>query len=145
MDNAVDMATGTIKLKATFDNAEKNLWPGQFVNVTVDLAEKPNVLAVPSQAVMTGQNGQYVYVVKEDLSVDPRPVETGATFDVFTEIVKGLTAGETVVTDGQLQLTPGAKVEIKSPESVTPGAGTVPGSTAAGPKPGNAKGAKKAK
>ena len=142
VDNAVDMNTGTIKLKATFDNPGENLWPGQFVNVTLDLTEKPHVLAVPSQAVMTGQNGQYVYVVKEDMSVEPRPVVTGTTFDVFTEVSKGLTAGETVVTDGQLQLRPGAKVEIKSPESLTPGAGTVPGGTAAGHKSGNGTGAK---
>jgi multidrug efflux system membrane fusion protein len=112
-DNAVDKATGNIKLKATFENASKNLWPGQFVNVSLDLTERSDAVVVPSQAVLTGQNGQYVYVVKPDMSVEPRPVVTSITYQDFTVVDKGLSAGESVVIDGQLQLVPGAKVEVK--------------------------------
>jgi multidrug efflux system membrane fusion protein len=93
VDNAVDSSTGTIRLRGTFSNSEKRLWPGQFVNVILTLAREPNTIVVPSQAIQTGQQGQYVFVVKQDLTVEARPV---------------------VVTDGQLRLFPGAKVEIKS-------------------------------
>lgn len=114
IDNAVDSTTGTIRLKATFANKEKQLWPGQFVNVVMTLAAQPNAIVVPSQAVQTGQNGQYVFVVKGDLTVEYRAIVVARTLDDETVIEKGLNAGEQVVTDGQLRLTPGAKVEIKS-------------------------------
>jgi len=113
IDNAVDMTTGTIRLKGTFANQEKLLWPGQFVNVTLTLTIRPNALLVPSQAVQSGQGGQYVYVVKPDLQVEYRPVNVGATVRNEIIVEKGLTAGEDVVTDGQLRLTSGARVEVK--------------------------------
>jgi len=127
VDNAVDKTTGNIKLKATFENAGKNLWPGQFVNVSMDLTEHPNSVVVPSQAVLSGQNGQYVYVVKPDDSVESRPVTTGITYQNYIIVDKGLSAGEKVVIDGQLQLFPGAKVEVKALPGSTAGAGAKQG------------------
>ena len=117
VDNAVDTATGTIKLKATFANQEKRLWPGQFVNVVVTLSTQPNAIVVPSPAIQAGQSGQYVFVIKSDLTVESRPVVSSRTLDGETIIEKGLQSGERVVTDGQLRLVPGSKVEIKSPEN----------------------------
>ncbi|MCL5966530.1 MAG: efflux RND transporter periplasmic adaptor subunit [Deltaproteobacteria bacterium] len=111
--NAVDTATGTIPLKGTFPNGDRRLWPGQFVNVVLTLTTQPDAVVVPSQAVQTGQAGQYLFVVKPDLTVESRPVAAGQTLDGGTVIEKGLQAGETVVTDGQLRLVPGAKVEAK--------------------------------
>jgi len=118
VDNAVDTATGTIKLKATFANHEKRLWPGQFVNVVVTLSTQPDAIVVPSSAVQTGQSGQYVFVIKSDLSVESRPVVPLRTLDSETVVEKGLQAGERVVTDGQLRLVPGSKVDIKGLGSV---------------------------
>jgi multidrug efflux system membrane fusion protein len=112
IDNAVDPATGTIRLRAQFDNARKRLWPGLFVNTMLRLSNRPNTLVVPAQAVSTNQDGQFVYVVKEDSTVDSRPIVTGATIDGLTIIQEGIKAGETVVVDGQLRLVPGAKVDI---------------------------------
>jgi multidrug efflux system membrane fusion protein len=114
VDNAVDATTGTIRLKATFENSERRLWPGQFVKVTVTTGVEANALVVPSQAVQTGQDGPYVYVVKDDLTVEPRPVKPGPSAEGVVVIAKGLAAGERVVTDGQLRLFPGAKVELKT-------------------------------
>ncbi len=114
MDNAVDRGTGTIRLKGTFANRGKRLWPGQFVNVVLTLATQPHAIVIPSQAIQTGQSGQYVFVVKTDLTAEPRPVTVGRTVGSETVIEKGLQAGEKVVTDGQLRLVPGAKVEVKS-------------------------------
>lgn len=113
IDNAVNRATGMITLKGTFANREKRLWPGQFVNVVMTLDMEPNVVMVPSQAVEKGQTGQYVFVVKSDQTVDMRTVTTGAVIRGETAILKGVQAGEKVVTDGQLRLIPGAKVSIK--------------------------------
>ena len=95
-------------------NADRRLWPGQFVKVSVTTGVEANALVVPSQAVQTGQDGPYVYVVKDDLTVEPRPVKTGPSAEGVVAIAKGLAAGERVVTDGQLRLFPGAKVEIKA-------------------------------
>ncbi|GAB4411604.1 MAG: efflux RND transporter periplasmic adaptor subunit [Thermodesulfovibrionales bacterium] len=113
IDNVVDIATGTIKLKGTFPNEKKRLWPGQFVNVILTLTTQPNALVVPSQAIQTGQSGQYVFVIKNDLTVESRPVVVGRTLNGETVVEKGLQIGDRVVTDGQLRLVPGAKVEIK--------------------------------
>jgi multidrug efflux system membrane fusion protein len=121
VDNSVDPATGTIQLKATFANKERALWPGQFVNVVLDLAVQPNAVVIPSQAVQSGQQGEYVFVVKADRTVESRPVELDRTMDHEAVIRKGVNPGEQVVTDGQLRLFPGAKVEIR-PSTVTPGA-----------------------
>lgn len=115
IDNAVDPTTGTIRLKATFTNDERRLWPGQFVNVTLTLATEPNAIVVPSQAIQAGQGGSYVFVVKADATVENRPVVVSRTQGSETIIAKGLQAGERVVTDGQPRLVPGAKVEVREP------------------------------
>jgi len=114
IDNAVDLATGTIELKGTFANKEKRLWPGQFVSAVLTLTSQPNAIIVPSQSIQTGQKGQYVFVIKNDLTVEDRPVIVGRTLNSETVIDKGLQSGERVVTDGQLRLVPGAKVEVKN-------------------------------
>jgi multidrug efflux system membrane fusion protein len=114
IDNAVDLATGTIELKGTFANKGKRLWPGQFVSAVLTLTSQPDAIIVPSQAIQTGQKGQYVYIIKNDLTVEDRPVIVGRTLNSETVIDKGLQSGERVVTDGQLRLVPGAKVEIKN-------------------------------
>jgi multidrug efflux system membrane fusion protein len=121
IDNTVDSSTGTIRIKGTFTNTnkEKQLWPGQFVNVILTLTTQPNAVVVSSQAIQTGQEGQYVFVVKEDLTVEFRPVVARRTINGETVIQKGLRADEKVVTDGQLRLYPGAKVEIKTSDSST--------------------------
>ncbi len=117
IDNAVDTATGTIKMRATFTNPDNRLWPGQFVNVVMRLTMQPNATVVPSQSVQTGPVGKYLFVVepdaKGDLKGNLRPVVVGATVEGETVIEKGVAPGETVVTDGQLLLAPGSKVEIK--------------------------------
>jgi multidrug efflux system membrane fusion protein len=121
VDNAVDETTGTILLKATFPNEDDALWPGQFVHVTLTLSELANAIVVPSQAVQTGQSGQFIYVVKSDPTntasqiVEDRTITTGITYQNLTVVEKGLQAGETVVTDGQLRLAPNVKVSVKSP------------------------------
>jgi multidrug efflux system membrane fusion protein len=114
VNNAVDETTGTIQLKATFSNDNNALWPGQFVQVVLTLSELTNAIVVPSQAIQTGQNSQFVYVVKPDQTAEERPVTIGITYEGETVVQKGLAAGETVVTDGQLRLKPGTKVNIKS-------------------------------
>jgi len=116
LDNMVDSTTGTIKLKGTFPNRQRSLWPGQFVNVVLTLATIPNAVTVPAQAVQTGQEGLFVFVVKPDHSVELKPVVTGVTYNGETVVEQGLSGGETVVTDGQLQLSPGAQVTF-APES----------------------------
>ena len=116
LDNTVDPTTGTILLKATFSNQNEALWPGEYVDVVLKLATEPGAIVVPSQAVQTGQAGQYVYVVKSDLTVESRPVKVSRTHGSLAIVSNGLQAGERVVTDGQLRLAPGAKVEIKQAE-----------------------------
>jgi len=110
VDNSVDPATGTIKLKGTFPNKNHRLWPGQFVRVTLRLTTQVNALVVPNQAVQTGQDGEFVFVVKEDRTVESRPVTTSVRIDQDMVVSKGLEFGETVVTEGQLRLSPGARV-----------------------------------
>ncbi len=110
VNNTVDTTTGTIQLMATFPNSDHHLWPGQFSNVVLNLGELQNVLVVPSQTVQAGQQGDYVFIVKPDKTVDVRQVKVGQTVNNQTEIVQGVTAGETVVTDGQVRLVPGTKV-----------------------------------
>jgi multidrug efflux system membrane fusion protein len=115
-DNAVDPTTGTIRLKATFDNAQKRLWPGQFVNVALTLATQTDAIVVPAQAVQTGPQGStYVFVVKADSTVENRAVGVARTQGSETIIAKGLEKGESVVTDGQARLVSGTKVEIRRP------------------------------
>ena len=110
----MDTATSTILLKATFANQDERLWPGQFVDIVVTLGEEEGRIVAPAPAVQTSQQGQYVFVVKADWTVELRPVKVDRIDEAEAVIDTGLTAGETVVTDGQLRLVPGAKVEIKS-------------------------------
>ncbi|OGP69710.1 MAG: hypothetical protein A2169_10875 [Deltaproteobacteria bacterium RBG_13_47_9] len=117
IDNLVDTATGTIKIKGTFPNNERRLWPGQFVNLVLSLTTEPNAMVVPSRAIQTGQEGQYVFVVKSDFTVESRPVVAGQTMNNETVVQKGLHVDEKVVMDGQLRLYPGARVEIKTSDS----------------------------
>jgi multidrug efflux system membrane fusion protein len=117
-DNSVDQATGTIRLKATFENTDNRLWPGQFVNVLLTVSTQPNTILVPSQAVQTSQAGQFVFVVKPDMTVEMRPVDVGRASGSDQAITSGVQPGETVVTDGQSRLVPGAEVRVaKTPPS----------------------------
>ncbi len=111
LDNAVDGPTGTIRIKATFLNAETRLWPGQFVQVRILLEELQNAVVIPAAALQNSQAGNYVYVVKEDQTVEMRPVVAGVRADREIAIDKGLRGGEKVVTEGHLRLSPGAKVK----------------------------------
>jgi len=122
VDNAVDQSTGMIKIKAMFPNSARHLWPGQFANVVVTLTTDAHAIVVPTPAVQSGQQGQYVFVVKRDQTVELRPVTVARATDIETVIEKGLTPGETIVTDGQLRLIPGSRVSVKS----GPGAKTTP-------------------
>lgn len=115
VDNTVDTATGMIRLKASFDNKNKHLWPGQFVNVVITLAMLSDAIVVPSEAVQTGQQGQFVFVVKDDIA-EIRTVTAGITYQDMTVIEEGLSFGEQIVTDGQMRIIPGGKVEIKNPK-----------------------------
>jgi multidrug efflux system membrane fusion protein len=110
LDNAVDVTTDTIRMKASFPNKDRRLWPGAFVDVTLRLSENPKALVVPNAAVQASQQGQLIYVVKADQTVEARPVKVAWTEGNETVIASGVSAGETIVTDGQLRLTPGAKV-----------------------------------
>jgi len=111
IDNTVDPTTGVIRLKASFANTDKALWPGRLVDVRIQLATRPDCVVVPSQAVQIGQKEPYVYVVKEEQRVEYRGVTPGMRYQGETVIEAGLQAGERVVTDGQLQLADGVKVE----------------------------------
>ena len=113
IDNTVDATTGTIKLKGTFANGDRKLWPGQFVRVTLQLTTRPNAVVVPNQAVQTGQDGQFVYVVKDDQRVEMRPVVTSTRVDQELVVDSGLQPGETIVTEGQLRLAPGSRVQVR--------------------------------
>jgi len=121
IDNTVDTSTGTIKLKGTFPNKQHKLWPGQFVNVQLRLTTRSNAVVVPNQAVQTGQDGTYVYVVGEDRAVSVRPVKTGPRIDQDMVIDDGLKGGETVVTEGQLRLQPGSKVQVRGKQQTGEG------------------------
>jgi membrane fusion protein, multidrug efflux system len=114
VNNTVDQATGTILCRGTFANQDKRLWPGLFVNVVVKFTIQKGAVVVPSQAIQTSQEGQFVFVVQSDLSAEVRPVVVDRTFDGEVIVKQGLQPGERVVTDGQLRLVKGAKVEIKA-------------------------------
>ncbi|MDP9264079.1 MAG: efflux RND transporter periplasmic adaptor subunit [Acidobacteriota bacterium] len=113
LDNTVDPTTGTIRMKGTFDNPSRRLWPGQFVDVVLRLSERPNAVVVPTQAVQTGQQGQFVFVIKNDMTAEQRPVKAGQAVEGETIIEQGVQPGERVVTDGQLRLVPGSRVEVR--------------------------------
>ena len=120
IENVVDASTGTIMMKASFPNHDRRLWPGQFVNVTITLAVQQDVTVVPTGTVQTGQQGQYVYVVKGDVA-ELRSVIAGTDYQGLTVVEKGLESGEQVVTDGQMRLQPGARVAIKQPQAAESG------------------------
>jgi membrane fusion protein, multidrug efflux system len=113
IDNAVDKTTGTIILKGTFPNTDRRLWPGQFVNVVLTLTTQRNAVVMPAAALQAGQQGQYVFVVKPDLTVESRPVTVARSYGDLTVVAQGVTPGEKVVTDGQLNLISGVTVELK--------------------------------
>ncbi|MFZ1974152.1 MAG: efflux RND transporter periplasmic adaptor subunit [Candidatus Acidiferrales bacterium] len=113
VDNNVDNTTGTIKLKGTFPNGDHRLWPGQFSTVSLRLAEEEKAIVVPSQAVQTGASGDFIFVVKSDDTAESRPVKVARQIDGESVISSGIAPGETVVTDGQLRLIPGIKVQVK--------------------------------
>jgi membrane fusion protein, multidrug efflux system len=118
VDNSVNASSGTIALKAVFPNKDEALWPGQYVDVTMTIGERPDTIVAPAEAIQAGQEGSFVYVVKPDQTVESRPVIVGISDEREAAIEKGLSPGETVVTDGQLRLAPGSHVVIK------PGAGS---------------------
>lgn len=113
IDNQVDSATGTIKLKGIFVNGDRRLWPGQFVDAYLTLKTQPNALVIPSQAVQNGQQGTFVFVIKDDSTVEARTITTSDAQQGQVIVQKGLAVGERIVTDGQLRLVPGSKVQIK--------------------------------
>ena len=119
IDNSIDQTTGTIHLKATFDNADERLWPGEFVNVRVVLNTRRGVATVPDQTVQVGPQGRYVYVINGEDKAERRPVEVAAVQDGIAVVTKGLNPGERVVVDGQYRLTEGARVS-PSPAKTAP-------------------------
>lgn len=113
VNNIVDTRTGMIELKATFQNEDRALWPGQFVNVVLTLGEQEGAIVVPSQAVQSGQEGDYVFIIKQDHTVEIQKIRVDRIAGREIVVAEGLSPGETVVTDGQLRLKPGVEVEIK--------------------------------
>jgi len=118
VDNRVDQATGTVELKAGFSNAQRNLWPGQFVNVSLNMQRLPNATVIPLIAVNRGPKGQYVFLVGPDHKVSLRPVELVTTQGQVAVVKSGLKPGDVVVTDGQMTLNPGSLVKIARSGSV---------------------------
>lgn len=116
MDNTVDPTTGTSMLKATFSDQDKVLWPGQFVDVALRLQEQRDALVIPSSAVQRGQQGSYVFAVTPDSTAQIRLVRTGRSVGQETVVEEGLHEGELIVTDGQVRIVPGTKVELKGHE-----------------------------
>jgi multidrug efflux system membrane fusion protein len=141
VDNMVDSTTGTIHLRGTFENSQNRLWPGLYVNVLLTLSQQPNATVVPAHAVVSTQQGSYVYVVKANDTVEQRLVVANRTVENDTVIDKGLQPGEVIVTDGQINLVPGAKIEVKNSDadaaadlaghpSAQPGSAAHPGANA---------------
>jgi membrane fusion protein, multidrug efflux system len=123
IDNAIDQATGTIHLKARFENQDERLWPGQFVSLRVVLSTRQNIATVPSQTVQDGPDGHYAYVIKPDNTVERRAVEVASIQDGIAVVTKGLAPGERVVVDGQYRLTNGARVNPAAPSAPAATAG----------------------
>ncbi|HEY3189923.1 MAG TPA: efflux RND transporter periplasmic adaptor subunit, partial [Solirubrobacteraceae bacterium] len=123
IDNRVDPTTGTVQLKATFANTDTRLWPGQFVNVVLTLALQPNAIVVPREAVQTGQQGRFVFVVKPDRTTELRPVTVARDAGNDVVLAQGVAAGEQVVVEGQTRLAAGTRVEIKTAPAASPATG----------------------
>ena len=119
IDNGVDTTTGMFKLKATFQNKDRRLWPGQFVDVALQLSTQKDAIVVPTKAIQTGQQGEYVYVVRADSTAESRPVKTAGVYQNLTIISDGLHAGEHVIVNGQLRVAPNAKVVVQSTLPIT--------------------------
>ena len=120
IDHEVDRTTGNVKLKAKFQNPERKLWPGQFVDVNMILSVRRNAVVVPAPAIQDGQKGPFVFIVKSDNTAEVRPVEVGPSRGGETLVEKGIQPGETVVVDGQVRLSVGSKVEAKAAAPATP-------------------------
>ena len=114
IDNQIDATTGTISLKAVFENSNERLWPGEFVNVQTTLRTDPNAVVAPASAIQVGQDGRFCYVIKDDNTAEYRQVTVSRTIEGRSVIEKGLAEGERVVIDGQLRLTNGVKVDIRT-------------------------------
>jgi multidrug efflux system membrane fusion protein len=127
IDNTVDTTTGMVKLKATFQNRDRRLWPGEFVDVALDLSIRKNALLVPTKAILTGQQGEYVYVVSPQNVAESRQVRIIGTYRESTVIAEGLSAGERVVVNGQLRVAPNSKVVVQG--TMPPGQTTSAGPT----------------
>ena len=113
IDNGVDPQTGTVKLKATFANTDRKLWPGEFVDVVLNLSMQKNAVVIPTKAIQSGQQGDYVFVVKND-TAEARPIVSGGAYQNLTLVYKGLAPGETIVVDGQVRVVPNGKVVVQS-------------------------------
>jgi membrane fusion protein, multidrug efflux system len=131
IDNGVDMTTGTVKLKATFANKDRRLWPGEFVDTVLQLSVEKNAIVVQTRAVQTGQQGEYVYVVTPQDTAESRPVKTAGTYRDLTVVSAGLNAGERVIVGGHLRVAPNAKVVVQGEKSGTP-AGAPPSAGSGG-------------
>ena len=134
IDNGVDPQTGTVKLKATFQNKDRRLWPGEFVNVVLKLSTLDNAITVPTKALQSGQQGEYVYVVTQDHTAIPQQVTTVGTYQNLTLVKSGLSPGDTVIVDGQFRVTPNGKVVVQSslPPNAVVGNGINSSDTATG-------------
>ena len=117
IDNQIDPSTGTIRLKATFDNADERLWPGAFVGARLILSVRKGAATVPAQTVMAGPDGQYAYVVRANDTAERRAIETAGTENGLTVITKGLRLGERIVVEGQFRLSDGTKLRVNAPAS----------------------------
>jgi multidrug efflux system membrane fusion protein len=126
VDSQVDQTNGQVRLKASFANPDRSLWPGEFISARLLVRTDRNVTVIPSRAVQRGRDGTYVYVLKADRTVELRPVKTGSTVDGVTALLAGVSAGETVIFDGQSRLSPGAKVDAKELPSAEPTTGATP-------------------
>jgi multidrug efflux system membrane fusion protein len=127
IDNQIDPATGTLRLKASFDNQDERLWPGEFVSVRLRLSTRQGVTTVPQRAVMQGASGYYGYVIKPDNTVERRTLEVEAKQDGIAVITKGISVGEKIVVDGQYRLTDGARVRVDRPAATVQPEGQEPG------------------
>ncbi len=132
IDNGVDTTTGMLKLKATFQNSDRRLWPGEFVDVALVLSTQKNAVVVPTKSIQTGQQGEYVYVVRSDSTAESRQVKTAGVYQNMTLISDGLKLGEQVIVNGQLRVAPNAKVAVQTVLPSDPQTGAAPSSTSAG-------------
>lgn len=144
IDNAVDPSTGTVKLKATFSNNDRRLWPGEYVDVVMDLSMIRNAIVVPTKAIQTGQQGQYVYVVTPQNTAESRVVVTGGAYQDLTIVTKGVAPADKVIVEGMMRVAPNAKVAVQStvPTGTSPAAApnaAKPSQVAAGPSTGDAR------